>query len=65
VPDDIECEDCSELKIKHENIENGTYTKEEYDAEYTKLLVEARNKHDKARTLLFKILSIHIEKWWI
>lgn len=65
VPDDEKHKDYSLMVIKHENIENGKYTQEEYDADYTKLMKEARDKHDKARTLLFKILSLHIEKWWI
>lgn len=55
----------SRLTFKHSNVENGTYTEAQYDTEYRKLMAEARNKHEKARKLLFRILEERIERYWI
>ncbi len=54
----------SRLEIKHPNIENGTYTEEQYSKEYKELMGEARDKEAKAKALLFKILDRHILGWW-
>jgi hypothetical protein len=55
----------NELIFKNANIQNGTYTQEEYNKEFNKLMSEAREKHDHARRLLFKILEERIERWWV
>jgi len=46
------------------NIENGTYTQEEYDKDFREKFAEAELKHNKAKKLAFKILDEHIEHWW-
>lgn len=58
------CENCSELLIEHDNINNGLFTQEEYDEEYDKLSKFYHNKQEKAKKLLYKILLNKLEQWW-
>lgn len=55
---------CSELILKHKNIENGTYTEADYTKEFRDKTAEAYAKQEKARKLLFRILHEHILRWW-
>lgn len=65
VEDTKNCKECKQLNFRYPKIEDGTYTKQEMDEESAKLIHQSHNKHNKARTLLFKILNRHSEKWWI
>jgi len=57
-------EDLKELHIKRDFIKTEE-DQEIYDDEYSKTIIHWRNKHEKAKRLLFKILEEKIERWWI
>lgn len=54
----------STLTFKHEYIENGTYTQDDYDKEFSEGVRKSADKHLKAKKLLFRILDEKIESWW-
>jgi hypothetical protein len=47
-----------------DKVQNEYYLDEALEQDSDEVMINAINKHDKAKRILFKLLEQNIEKWW-